>query len=372
MTTIKQVDTRMLASRRHDPRPFAVRHFTLVLALCVVLLAALLVLHIIVGTVNVTPLQVWKALLGQAEEVLHSQVVVGLRLPRALVAIVAGGMIGLSGALLQSITRNALAEPGLLGVSSGGVLVIVLYIVLRSGRTGGAMIDSGLILPLLALIGGLTTAALVYALSWKNGIDPVRLALTGVLVGGMCSALTSMLLLWANDYQLLQIIRWTIGSTAGRVWVHWNTIWPIALVAVPLGLLCAGVANALHLGDGVAIGLGVRAERARLLLLFAAVLLDAGAVAVVGAVGFIGLIGPHMARRLVGSDVRRLFPLSVLLTAILLIASDIIARTLTIGWVGRLTGLDIPDTTGLPVGAVTALLGAPFFLYLLLRRQVLE
>jgi iron complex transport system permease protein len=372
MTTLKHVSTGVPIARARDPRPFAVRHFMLVLALCSVLLAALLVLHIIVGTVNVTPLQVWKALLGEAEEVLHSQVVVGLRLPRALVAIVAGGMIGLSGALLQSVTRNALAEPGLLGVSGGGVLAIVLYIVFSSGRGSSAMIDSGLILPLLALIGGLGTATLVYVLSWNHGIDPVRLALTGVLVGGMCSAFTSVLLLWANEYEMMRIIRWTIGSTAGRVWVHWATIWPIALVALPLGLLCAGLANALHLGDSVAIGLGVRAERARRLLLFAAVLLDAGAVAVVGAVGFIGLIGPHMARRLVGSDVRRLFPLSVLLTAILLIASDILARTLTIGWVGRLTGLDIPDTTGLPVGAVTALLGAPFFLYLLLRRQALE
>lgn len=100
-------------------------------------------------------------------------------------------------------------------------------------------------------------------------------------------------------------------------------------------------------------------------------LLNAGAVAVVGPIGFIGLIGPHMARRLVGSDVRRLFPLSVLLTSMLLIASDILARTLTIGWLGGLTGLDILDTAGLPVGAVTALLGAPFFLYLLLRRQSL-
>jgi iron complex transport system permease protein len=348
-------------------RPFAVRRFGLLLVACGLLLAALLVLHIVVGTVELTPLQVWKALIGQSEDVLHSQVVVGLRLPRALVAIVAGSMIGLSGALLQSITRNPLAEPGLLGVSAGGVLAIVLYIVLSSGRSAGSFIDAGLMLPLLALVGGLATGVLSYALSWKNGVDPVRLVLTGVLVAGMCSAFTSILLLWADEYQLMRIVRWTIGSTAGRVWIHWDTIWPIALVAIPLGLLCAGLANALQLGDGVATGLGVHTERARGFLLFAAVLLDAGAVAVVGPVGFIGLIGPHMARRLVGSDVRRLFPLSVLLTAILLIASDILARTLTIGWLGGLTGLDIPDTAGLPVGAVTALLGAPFFLYLFTR-----
>jgi iron complex transport system permease protein len=349
-----------------------VRAFAGLLLLGGLLLAALLVLHIVVGTVELTPLQVGMALLGRAEDLLHHQVVVGLRLPRALVAIVAGGMIGLSGALLQTITRNPLAEPGLLGVSAGGVLAIVLCIVLASGRNTNSFIDAGLLLPLLALGGGLTTGTLTYLLSWKGGVDPVRLVLTGVLVAGMCSACTSMLLLWANEYQLMRIVRWTIGSTAGRVWIHWDTIWPIATVALPLGLLCAGLANALQLGDGIATGLGVRREHARAALLFAAVLLDAGAVAVVGPVGFIGLIGPHMARRLVGSDARRFFGFSVLLSAGLLLASDIVARTLTIGWVGTLTGIALPDTAGLPVGAVTALLGAPFFLYLLLRRGTLE
>jgi iron complex transport system permease protein len=327
---------------------------------------ALIVLHIAVGTLDFTPQQIVMALLQQPEDPLHHQVVWGLRLPRALVALVAGGMLGLAGALLQTVTRNPLAEPGLMGVSSGGVLAIVLYIVFGAGTISS---DSGLILPLVGLIGGMAAATLTYLLSYTNGTDPIRLVLTGVLVAGMCSALTSLLLLWADDYQIQRIIRWTVGSTSGRVWVHWETLYPIALIAIPFGLLCAGLANVLQLGDSVARGLGQRVELARLLLLFAASLLTAGAVAVVGAVGFIGLIGPHMARRIVGGDVRRLFPLSVVLTAILLIVSDILARTITIGWIGAFTGLDIPDTAGLPVGAVTALLGAPFFLYLLLRRK---
>lgn len=354
-----------------NPRPWAVRQFPLVLGLCGLMIAGLLVLHIVVGTLNFTPRQIVLALVNLPEDPLHRQVVWGLRLPRALVAIVAGGMLGLAGAILQTVTRNPLAEPGLMGVSAGGVLAIVLVIVFTSrsnAATGG--IDSGLLLPLAALVGGMATGVLVYLLSWQGGSDPVRLVLTGVLVAGMCSAFTSVLLLWANEYEIMRIIRWTIGSTSGRVWVHWHTIWPVALMALPFGLLCVGLANALQLGDGVACGLGLPVEWARLLLLFAAALLTAGAVAVVGAVSFIGLIGPHMARSVVGSDVRRLFPLSVLVTAIMLLASDIIARTITIGWIGQLTGLAIPDTAGLPVGAVTAMLGAPFFLYLLLRRGV--
>jgi iron complex transport system permease protein len=238
----------------------------------------------------------------------------------------------------------------------------------RAAEAG--LIDAGLLLPILALFGGLLAGLLSYALSWHaGGSDAVRLVLAGVLVGGTCSAATSLLLLWADEYNVQRIVRWIIGSLSGRVWVHWHTIWPVALLAVLPALLCAGLANVLQLGDAVATGLGVRIERTRVLVLLIAVLLTAGAVAVVGNVGFIGLIGPHMARRLVGGDARRLLPLSGLLTALLLLAADILARTLTLGWVGLLTGLDVPDNIGLPVGAVTALLGAPFFLFLLLRRR---
>jgi iron complex transport system permease protein len=346
------------------------RAFPLALALGAVAIAGLVALHIVVGTVDLTGPQVLAALLGQADEILHHQVVWELRLPRALSGALAGAMLGLAGATLQTVTRNPLADPGLLGVTSGGVLAIVVGIVIGGRLAGGGMpIDAGLLLPLLALIGGLLAGLLSYALSWHSGgSDPVRLVLAGVLVGGMCSAATSLMLLWADGYNAQRIIRWTIGSLNGRVWIHWHTIWPIALVALPLGLLAAGLANALQLGDGIAASLGVRVERARVLLLFAAALLTAGAVAVVGNIGFVGLIGPHMARRIAGGDARRLFPLSAVIGVLLLLVSDLIARTLTVGWVGRLTGLSLPENAGLPVGAVMALLGAPFFLYLLLRR----
>ena len=366
MTTLKM---RSAIDRHTDVRPFAVRRFPLFLAICGITMLLLIVVHIAVGTLDFTPRQILLALLNRPEDILHSQVVLGLRLPRALVALTAGGMLGLAGAMLQTVTRNPLAEPGLMGVSSGGVLAIIIYLTLFANRVNPSdTIDSGWILPVVGLIGGMAAATLTYLLSYQNGSDAVRLVLTGVLVGGLCTALSTLLMLWANESQLQQIVRWTVGSTSGRVWVHWNTLWPFALVSIPLGLLCAGLANALQLGDGIARGLGMRVETARLILLFGASLLTAGAVAVVGGIGFIGLIGPHMARRVVGGDVRRLFPLSVVFTAISLIVSDIIARTLTIGWISAFAGVDIPDGAGLPVGAVTAMLGAPFFLYLLLRR----
>lgn len=371
MTTITQPTPATQPSTPVDERPFVVRRFPLILGLCGLIMVLLIVLHIAVGTLDFSPRQIVLALFNQAEELLHRQVVWGLRLPRALVALVAGGMLGLSGAILQTITRNPLAEPGLMGVSSGAVLAIVLTIVIGAGGTIWDAVDSGLILPLVGMVGGLASGLLVYALSYQRGAvggsDPMRLVLVGVLVAGVNSALISVVLLAAQEEEIQRIVRWTVGSTSGRVWVHWGTIWPIALVAIPLGMLSIGWANALQLGDGVARGLGLRVERVRFVLLAVSALLTAGAVAVVGAVSFIGLIGPHAARLVAGGDVRRLFPLSVLFTAILLISSDIVARTITIGWVGLLTGLDIPDAAGLPVGAVTALLGAPFFLFLLLR-----
>lgn len=353
--------------QRADERPFAVRHFWLLFTACSVLILLLIVLHIAVGTLDFSMRQIVLALVNQSEEILHRQVVWGLRLPRALVALAAGGMLGLSGAILQTIIRNPMAEPGLMGVSSGAVLAIVIFIVV--GADG--VMDAGLNLPLVGMIGGLAEGLLVYALSYQrgtvSGTNPMRLVLVGVLMAGISSALTSVVLLAANENLMMRVVYWTIGSTSGRVWVHWETIWPIAFVAIPLGILSIGWANALQLGDGVARGLGMHVERVRFGLLATSALLTAGAVAVVGPVGFIGLIGPHAARMVAGSDVRRLFPLSIVFTAILLIASDIVARTLTIGWVGLMMGLDIPDTAGLPVGAVTALLGAPFFLFLLLK-----
>jgi iron complex transport system permease protein len=345
------------------------RRFPTLLALGLLALVLLLALHIAVGTVDVPLTAALAVLAGQPAEPLHQQVVWGLRLPRALVGALAGAMLGLAGAIAQTVTRNPLADPGLLGVSAGGVLAIVAGIALLS-RPGGELVDAGLLLPLLALGGGMLAGLLSYVLSrHAGGSDPVRLVLAGVLVAGMCGAATSLLLLWADADNVQRIVRWTIGSLSGRVWVHWHTIWPVALLALAPGLLSAGLANAVQLGDGVATGLGVRVERARMLLLFVAALLTAGAVAVVGNVGFIGLVGPHLARRLAGGDARRLFPLSALASALLLLAADILARTVELDGVAWLTGLDVPERAGLPVGAVTALLGGAFFLALLLRRR---
>jgi len=323
------------------------------------LLVLLVVLHLGVGSVSLTPGEVLRVVLDQADQPLHRQIVWELRLPRALIAIVAGTLLGLAGALLQTIMRNPLAEPGLTGVSAGGVFFAVLWL-----TRGGTMAEPGRTLPFVALAGGLAASGLVLlmARSRSGNTDPVRLVLAGVLVSAILSSATTFVLV-RNNQSLGGILTWMIGSLNGRVWIHWNVLWPWAAFALPVGLLCAGVANALQLGDSIAASIGVPVERARLALLAVAALLAASAVAVVGAVGFVGLIGSHLTRRLVGDDARCVFPGSVIITAVLLVGADVAAQIITLNPPFATT----PYRAGLPVGAVTALLGAPFFLYLLRR-----
>ena len=339
------------ARARRDPRPFAVRRYPVVLLAALLIVVALLVLHISVGTVTVAPGEVLAVLTGQPTDTLSHTIVWELRLPRALVAVAAGAMLALAGAILQSLTGNPLAEPDLTGASAGGVLFAVLW--LSRQLVGWSTAPPGAEVAFVALLGSLAAGGLVYVLSWQRRTSAVRLVLTGVLVATILKALTSLVLL-RNQNAIGGIVLWIIGSLNGRTWVHWAAIWPWALLALPLGLACASRANVLQLGDDVAAGLGLRVERTRAGLLVVAVLLTAGAVSVVGALGFLGLIAPHLTRRLVGDDARRAFPLSAAMGAILLLIADIVARAVT-------------QPNELPVGALMALLGAPFLMFLLWR-----
>ncbi len=335
-------------------RPFLVRYFPVLLLGGLFLVLVMLVAHVSIGTGDVTPIDVIKVLTGQQVDKVTHTIVWDLRLPRGLVAMLAGAMIALAGAIMQTVMRNPLAEPDLTGASAGAVFFAVLW--LSRQMIGWNVAAPSIGIPAVAMLGAILTGGFVYLMSRgkQRETNTIRLILTGVMVSAVFRSLTSLLLL-INQNAASGILLWIIGSLNGRTWVHWDTIWPWAIVAIPIGIGCSGVANVLHLGDDLATGLGVRVERARLLLLFVSVILTAAAVSVVGALGFLGLIAPHLARRLVGNDARRLFPLSALMGSVLLMMADILARALT-----RLVDL--------PVGAVMALLGAPFLIYLLRRR----
>jgi iron complex transport system permease protein len=333
--------------------PFLVRYFPVVIAVGVLLLFFLVLVHVSIGTANISLADVVNVLTGQHVDNVTYTIVYELRLPRALVAVAAGGMLALAGAIMQAVTRNPLADPDLTGATSGAVFFAVLWLSRDLFYRDVAPPDAGV--PVVAMVGSIITGGLVYVLS--RGRDrqsnAMRMVLTGVMVAAIFRSLTSLVLL-INQNATNNILQWIIGSLNGVTWSHWGTIWPWAVITVPVGLASAGVANVLHLGDDIASGLGSRVERARLLLLFVAVLLTAASVSVVGALGFLGLIAPHIARRLVGNDARRVFPLSAIIGGAILVLADIVARALT-------------TTVALPVGAVMAVLGAPFLIYLLRR-----
>jgi iron complex transport system permease protein len=343
----------VLAKRRRTAGWFVV---SLLLALVM-----LLVLHVGLGKTAIAPGQVLRALLSDGGNDAYRHIIWNLRLPRALVAIAAGLMLGAAGAILQIVMRNPLVEPGLVGASSGAVLLAVIWLIYAPAQLADAVP-----LPFVALAGGLGAVLLVYALNAGHRHHAARLALIGVLLTAILQSAASLLLL-RNQQGLSSIFLWLYGSLNGRGWSSWGAIWPWAAIGLVLSLVFAKRAELLQLGDETSIGLGLAAGRTRVMLLCIAALLTAASVSAVGSIGFIGLMGPHIAALLVGRRPIALFPVSALLAAFLLLAADWIGQSVTVSL--SLPGMENRMTT-LPAGAVTTLLGAPFFLYLLRKSLV--
>jgi len=343
--------------KRDSPRS----SYITILFVLIILLAVLLVLHITFGRTALSVAEIAKALLNLSDDAGTRHIVWNLRLPRVLVAMVAGGMLGLAGAILQVVMRNPLVEPGLIGVSAGSVLFVVLAMQVWPN----VMVTNGA-LSWAALMGGVLAVIVIYLLNGRRGNSGARLALTGVVATSIIQSATSLLLLRKQE-GLASILLWNFGSLNGRVWTHWNHIWPWGSALFVLAMLLARYASVLRLGDDIAAGLGLAVHRMKLLLLLTAAALTAAAVSTVGAISFIGLIGPHIAGRLVGFQPLRLFLASTLVSAVLLMAADWAGQSITLTFV--LPGIE-HHISSLPVGAVTTLLGAPFFLYQLSKTGV--
>ena len=279
-------------------------------------------------------------------------IVLELRLPRTLTGLLVGAALALSGAITQTIARNPLASPDILGVTAGASATAVAVIVL--GGVGGGTLGAYVGLPSAALLGGLGTAALVYALAYRQGIEGYRLVLVGVGVGAVASAATSWLLIRAEIWEAAKATVWLTGSLNGRGWEH---VLPVALaltVLMPAALVLGQGLSVLQLGDDVARGLGLRVDLARGALIVVAVALAAVATACAGPILFVALVVPQVAQRVVGAA-RPPLVASAIFGALLTSTADLIART----------GL----WAELPVGIVTAILGAPYLLYLLAARN---
>ncbi|WP_399082175.1 FecCD family ABC transporter permease [Streptomyces sp. BBFR2] len=286
-------------------------------------------------------------LFGRGERV-DEFVVMDLRLPRAAAGLVVGVALGVSGAITQSVARNPLASPDILGIT-GGAGVVSVFLVTVSGGTAvaGALGLSG-----AALAGGLGTGLLVYFLAWRRGVDGFRLILIGISVSAVTEALTTWLLATADIRDVARAQAWLVGSLDNRSWEEvrlalWGTLVLLAVVAC-----VAFQFKPLHFGDDVAAGLGVRYTRVRAVLLLCAVLLAAMAVSAAGPVPFVAMVAPQVAMRLTRSPTPPV-PASGAVGAVLLLGSDLVARTA------------LPIT--LPVGVVTAAIGGPFLIHLLVR-----
>ena len=277
----------------------------------------------------------------------QSQIIWNIRMPRTIVGALVGVNLALSGAILQAVMRNPLADPHIIGISSGaglaGVVIMILFPAMEY-----------LITP-VAFIGAMLAAVCIYILAWKNGIKPVRIILAGVAVSAFLSAGISGLMIFYSD-RVHGALMWMVGGLAARSWPHVHIILPYAIIGLLLALASAAYLNILQLGDEMARGLGVNVEITRIAMTAIAALLAASAVSVVGLLGFVGLVVPHAARLLIGSDYRLLLPASALLGIAIVTLSDTFARV-------------IFAPIELPVGIIMAFLGAPFFLFLL-RREI--
>ncbi|ELZ33981.1 Fe3+-siderophore ABC transporter permease [Halogeometricum pallidum JCM 14848] len=276
-------------------------------------------------------------------------IVWNIRLPRVFVAVLVGANLAISGAIFQAVTRNELASPYILGVSSGAGLAILLTLVVFSGLAP--------FLPLIAAFGGALAFLLVYVIAWQNGTSPVRLVLAGVIVSTVFQSLQTGLFFFADDLAVVQsAIAWTTGSLTGVDWEQVRLALPSTTLAVVLAVLGARQLNVLLLGEQTARSLGMSVERTRFMLSGVAILAASAAIAVAGIVGFVGLIVPHVVRNLVGSDYKRLTVGCLFVGPALMVVADVGARLAL-------------NPVQVPVGIVTGLIGGPYFLYLMRKQQ---
>jgi iron complex transport system permease protein len=297
---------------------------------------------------------VTSVLLGGGERT-DRLVVLQLRLPRVLAAAIAGGAIAYAGYLLQRITRNELASPGVLGVVDGAALGVVLFLALFSNESNALTVPVAW-QPLAAALGAMTAIGLVFLLSGRQASSAIRLILFGIAIAAVAKALTTIFMLIGPIYQAAQAARWLAGAVNT---INWSEVQIMLVVLVPVGIVAGIAARTLppaDLDDVSSRSIGLNLPVYRITMFLLAALLTAGAVAFAGGVGFVGLIAPHMARLLVGRGRVPGIVMSILLGAIILVGADLLIRV-------AFAPLEVP------AGTVTAIIGAPYFLYLLMRKD---
>jgi ABC-type Fe3+-siderophore transport system permease subunit len=320
------------------------RALILIVALVVLVICAAL-WSLSVGAVAI-PVDVIVNTLFNLDGVQQTYIIMKSRLPRMVLALLAGGALALSGAIIQAVIRNPLASPNIIGINSGAALFALAMVLVFPAIPQVWM-------PLAACIGGLVAASFVMLVAHYRSLSAVHLALIGVAVGFVFEAGVDYLLVVSNDSESSAPMIWLTGSLWGRTWSHVAISWVPLLVLSAVALVLSYRLDLIALGEATATGLGLNVPRQRLLLLLVATLLSSVAVAVVGVMGFIGLMAPHIARRMVGGSHRLLLPVSALVGMLLVVLADGIGRA-------------IAPPIEISAGILAALIGAPFFIYIML------
>ncbi|CAC6812445.1 Ferrichrome transport system permease protein fhuG [Staphylococcus aureus] len=305
------------------------------------------------GEYNIPVERFFKTLIGQGDAI-DELILLDFRLPRMMITILAGAALSISGAIVQSVTKNPIAEPGILGINAGGGFAIALFIAIGKINADNFVY----VLPLISILGGITAALIIFIFSFnKNeGVTPASMVLIGVglqtaLYGGSITIMSKF-----DDKQSDFIAAWFAGNIWGDEWPFVIAFLPWVLIIIPYLLFKSNTLNIIHTGDNIARGLGVRLSRERLILFFIAVMLSSAAVAVTGSISFIGLMGPHIAKRIVGPRHQLFLPIAILVGACLLVIADTIGKI-------------VLQPGGVPAGIVVAIIGAPYFLYLMYKTK---
>lgn len=321
------------------------------------LLAAVFCIFVIstgLGEVMISPLNVLKTFFGYGND-MENLFIFSFRLPRIIIALLVGISLAIAGAILQGLIRNPLASPDIIGISGGGSVGVVVFLMLFSNKNNALTVSIEW-MPVAAFLGATIIGLLVYFLSWKNGSTSIRLVLIGIGLSMLTQSLTTLFMIKGPIYQAAQANVWITGTVYGATWEQVRTLLPVVIVLLIVSIISVRNVNIQELGDELATGVGSAIQKNRLLLLVLSTALTGSAVAFAGAIGFVGLMAPHIGRRLVGSSFGALLPVSALIGAILVMVADLIGRTL-------FSPLEVPT------GVFTAAIGAPYFIYLLYKTR---
>jgi len=321
------------------------------------LLPVVALLSLTVGTVSISWVEALRAVVGSSSATQIDTILFDIRLPRILLAIFVGAVLASTGAVMQGLFRNPLADPSLIGVSSGASVGASLMIVTAGGFIQGSALVGLSLVSIGAFVGGFTATLLVYRLATSGvGTSVTTMLLAGIAIGALAGALNSLLSYFSDNDMLRQISLWQMGNLSGASWLKVSIMGVVAILLMGLFPRDSRALNALLLGESEARHLGINVQRVKRRLIVLTALGVGVSVAVAGLVGFVGLIMPHIIRLMIGPDHRWLIPASGLAGAILLVVADSLARVVVI-------------PAELPTGILTAILGAPFFVALLLQQR---